>query len=311
MASLPTFIECRRSRRAWLGAGLAAGLAGFPGAPAWALMAGRPPDSPARRIVPPEPGSPWAAVGAVTLGTAVYSGVLIAPGWVLTAAHVAAGKSPADLRFRLDDGRGPVWRSVAEVRLHPRYTGFDRPPPFYDAALLRLGEDAPASVRPARPHYARLRIGTVLTFVGFGASGDGDQGVSVPARADTKRIGRNQVDRLIAPPGETRAGVFVYDFDPPIVDSRRARRGGAPGPRDGQGLGNLVETCAASGDSGAPAFAHRNALVGLLGFVAPDPAEPSVPALRAGPARLRVSRFGGIGGGTLIAPLREWIQAAV
>lgn len=54
------------------------------------IMAGAPPDSPAARIDPNTTSSPWSGVGSVVVNGAPYSGVVVAPNFVLTAAHVAS-----------------------------------------------------------------------------------------------------------------------------------------------------------------------------------------------------------------------------
>ena len=84
--------------------------------------------------------------------------------------------------------------------------------------------------------------------------------------------------------------MFIFDFDGPDPASNTT---------GGEGMGNDVEASVAVGDSGAPAFIvsdERRAIVGVLGFV--DDLDPT---------QSRLSRFGGIGGGTLVEPLREWI----
>ena len=68
--------------------------------------------------------SPWAGVGSITIGTGTYSGALIAPNYVLTAAHVVSGRAPGDITFNLNFGGDLTHRIVADaVFVQPGYTG--------------------------------------------------------------------------------------------------------------------------------------------------------------------------------------------
>jgi len=257
-----------------------------------ALMAGLPPDSPAARVDPNSLESPWAGVVAVVVGGGTYSGVVVHRRFVLTAAHVAAGHAGSDVRVQVNAGEASRVLAAAAVHVHPRYAGFTKPFAFWDAALIELAEPVPEAVPVPERYTGPLLPGTELTFVGYGASGFGDQGANVPPDPAVKRTGRNRAERFVAL--DDIPLLFLYDFDGPGPDTNAM---GSPT------LGNAVETSAAGGDSGAPVFIVRGnyrALAGLLTFVA-DLNNPGV----------RHSTFGASGGGVLLGPLREWLDGVV
>jgi len=178
-----------------------------------AIIAGALPDTPEAHVDPNTPTSPWAGVGSVIVNGSPYSGVVIGPRHVLTAAHVAG--DPQHTKFQLNlGGDTPQIMTVAKVHRHPGFKGFDPQHPRDDLAVLVLTEDVPAGVPIYPLHHGDIEPGTVLTFVGYGASGHGDSGVSVGAKADVKRVGRNTADAF----GQDAFGIkraFVFDFDGP------------------------------------------------------------------------------------------------
>ena len=297
----------QRQRRTVLG-GFGSIVALLPAAPSLALMAGLSPDSPERRVLGIDALSPWSGVGAVLVDRSVYSGVLIGPGHVLTAAHVVAGHAASRIRFRPAGAVAATDEQACEIShfvLHPDYRGFTSPLPFADLAVLTLAGAPPRVSRRHVPSPRSVRIGDVLTFVGFGASGRGDVGPSVPARADIARIGGNLVERLVArDEAPAIAAAFYYDFDPPAPDSETYELG-TPGKGS---LGNGFETIAATGDSGAPVFFVSPAgpeLVGLLTFVTEA---RSLDRLPPGVSPGRTSVFGTRAGGMLLRPNLDWLR---
>lgn len=266
--------------------------------PAHALMAGSgagaQADSAALRVDPNARDSPWAGVGSLSIDGGVYSGVLISPRHVLTAAHVVAGVAPDAIRFNLNRG-GDLTQvlAVRKVIRHPNYLGFGRPDLRHDLAILEL-----TAAASGVPHYDLLRTplkpGARITLVGYGASGDGGRGPTIAAAASTKRIGRNVVDQVKVDPLSGRGVVYLFDFDAPF---------GGTNATGGRSLGNRVETMVAGGDSGSPAFVRdefgRWRVAGVNSFQA-----TSRPGQTAG-------SFGTLGGGQLVAGYSEWINGVL
>ena len=151
------------------------------------------------------------AVGALVLELPQHgyvgsfcSGTLVAPTWVLTAAHcvtgpaqLAAGAGPTDIRFFVGaDARPPVegqrpasgaFHAVARAFVHPSY----REPGFGldDIALLQLA--APVQgVTPIRMHAAAAPAGGSLLYVGFGVSDGVAQTGAGVKRSTNARVGR-------------------------------------------------------------------------------------------------------------------------
>ena len=176
-------------------------------------MAGALPDSPEAHVDPNTATSPWAGVGSVIVNGSPYSGVVIGPRHVLTAAHVAGDPQHSGFSSTWA-ARPPHVMAVAKVHRHPSFKGFDPQHPRDDLAVLVLAEDVPAGAPIYPLHHGDIDPGTVITFVGYGASGHGDAGVSVGAKADVKRVGRNTADEF----GQDGFGikrVLVFDFDGP------------------------------------------------------------------------------------------------
>ena len=158
----------------------------------------------------------------------------------------------------------------------------------------------PAGVPIYPLHHGDIDPGAVLTFVGYGASGHGDVGVSVGAKADVKRVGRNTADEF----GQDVFGikrVFVFDFDGPGADNLMG----------GEGLGNAAESSFAGGDSGGPSFlceggagdqcaGGRWVVAGINTFVSTGAGRSAKP-----------STFGTLGGGMVVSAYVDWIESVL
>ncbi len=258
------------------------------GGNAHALMAGNAPDSPEQRIDANTTSSPWTGVGSLSVNGGTFSGVVIGPRHVLTAAHVVKGAAPEKIVFNLNYGANLSHRIPASaVFVHPDYTGFDKHDITRDdIAVVELGAEVTEGVAIYDLNTAPPRPGLILTLVGYGASGSGTQGVTVGSNPAVKRTGKNAVDGVVADDeGSGALEAYLYDFDGPEESAN-----GGPAT-----LGNDIETTVGNGDSGSPAFiaSHgRWLLAGIntfqLGANAP--------------------KFGSLGGGMLISAYAEWIQ---
>lgn len=162
-------------------------------------------------------------------GAADGEGTLIAPRWVLTAAHVGAHIEPG---HRIRVGADSV--TVDSIVRHPQWN--DGP---HDLALLRLTSPV-TGVTPARLYRDSTELDRVLVLVGYGDYGTGLTG---PTGNDWRtRAATNRVD-------EATALWVKLAFDPP----------GHPRTTDLEGVSG-------PGDSGGPAYlddAERETLVGV------------------------------------------------
>ena len=268
--------------------------------PAHALMSGASPDSPAARIDANTTTSPWAGVGSVSVGTGTYTATLIAPNYILTAAHVVAGAAPGAITFNLNYG-GDLTQQIgaAQIFIHPGYSSFNSPNLNDDLAIIRLANPVPAGVPIYGLQHDVLATGTTLTFVGYGASGTGATGATIPASPSVKRTGQNNADQFaLDDEGSGKAEIYYFDFDGPSIagNSTSNLMGGST-------LGNVVETTVGGGDSGSPVFIRSSdgnwRLAGVNTFTFTSIAGQTA------------STFGTGGGGMLIPAYANWIGSIV
>lgn len=221
--------------------------------PAYALMAGSAPDSPAARVDANSATSPFAGVSSISIGGNTFSGVLIAPGYLLTAAHVASGVAVGDITVNVNAGGNLAYQvGASAVYVNPGYTGFvGGKAAEGDLAIIKLADALPGSVPTYGLYRNPLATGTTLTLVGYGASGNGDGSVTIAADPAVKRVGENNAD-YIAPntAGTLAQALYYFDFDGPTLATNGI---GANTPSNAT-LGNSLETSVAAGDSGSPAF---------------------------------------------------------
>jgi len=233
------------------GIALAAGLC--VAASTQALMAGSAPDSPAARVEPNVSTSAFTSAVSISIGSGVYSGVVVAPRYVLTAAHVAAGSTPEAVSVQVNATSVPVVIGASAIHVFPGASF-----PYDDLALIELATAVPPTVHIPPIYQQPLVRHQGMTLVGYGSSANGDSGAFVGGLAGVKRSGRNAIDAVqSAVDSSGRTSLFyLFDFDGP---SGNGVLGGAT-------LGNALETGLSVGDSGSPAYASIGGQVWLIGI---------------------------------------------
>ncbi len=259
--------------------------------PLHAIVGGAGIDSEAER-------SPWSGVGAVDTGQGLFSGALISPRHVLTAAHVVKGRPVADLAFRLgaQADQGPRLAAKA-VHIYPGFRGAKRGPAgvwFDDLAIVELDEAAPAGTAVYGLYTDFALLKSMVAFAGYGGSGSGDQGVQATAKPHVRRVGYNRIDSLVRhSDGSGRPAVFLFDFDGPDFSSNAFK----PDQPINASLGADMEATFAGGDSGAPVFVFDQGawkIVGVAAFVITRDQQKGL--------------YGSIGGGMLVPAHLDWIR---
>ena len=217
-------------------------------------------------------------------------GVLIAPQWVLTAAHAVSWQHAVDV---VVVGGAP--RAVSRVVVHP---GYRKPPQALidaaiesgdwaafleliassdDIALIRLAEPV-HDVAPA-PLYTGPALGKVVRIVGRGATGTGAHGHHPhgPNRTDL-RHGYNEIS--------IADGRWLgYTFDRPPA-------------------AHPLEASAGNGDSGGPLLiAERDGwhVAGLTSWKRVD----------GDPMKIHPGRYGQTNYAVRLAHYREWIEDTI
>jgi hypothetical protein len=254
-------------------------------------MAGSPPDSAAARVDANVGTSAFAGVAAISINGGTFTGVVIAPQYVLTAGHVAAAAAgnTAAIQVILNTGGTPWTTSVLSATTYPSYSF-----PYDDLAILQLAAPVPAGV-PVYPMYGGpLQSGLILVLAGYGESGNGNVGPSVGPATAVKRTGQNTLDELTTTLDTSglSSRFFVYDFDGPTGN----------GSLGGPTLGNALETMVAVGDSGGPSFVEVGAGLQVLGI--------NTFAAAPLPNQSPTYTFGNLGGGIVAADPRfaSWLQ---
>jgi secreted trypsin-like serine protease len=208
---------------------------------AHALVGGAGPSTPAAN-------SPWAGVGSLSVNGSLFTATLIAPGYVLTAAHVAAGADPTKVSFQLNGGSSFAV-AASQVFVNPGYTGntignvLNDPTNHADLAIIKLASDVPVGVSAYSLFTGNMQ-NKDLSFVSYAGS------------TTSMTTGENIADHLYMDSANT-AQTYLFDFDGP--DSTTNYLGGGT-------LGANREASFVHGDSGSAAFVNVNGQWQLAGI---------------------------------------------
>ncbi len=206
------------------------------------------------------------------------SATLIAPDWILTAAHSLVAADSAT--FTLN---GVSYIST-ELFLHPSWQS-GNPLAGYDFGLVHLSTPI-LGVTPAALNIASVELGQVGTFVGYGLTGTGLTGYRT--LDNQKRAVQNMIDGDFGNPSL----VLGADFDNPhnAADS---------------GFGSsdplALEGAVAPGDSGGGVFitvGSQTSLAGVISFVADTDGRSN-------------SDYGDVSGFGLVSQAYPWIATVV
>ena len=181
------------------------------------------------RIVNGTQTSDYPAVGLIgESGDHFCTGTLIAPQYVLTAAHCAEGVGNTTGTFTVG-GRS---YQTERVFVHPSYNGNAiGSDSANDIAIYKLSQ-AVVGVAPMDIFRGIPQVGQLLTLVGFGGGGNGTTGTN--GDFGIKRVGTTPID-------EVSRTLISWNFD------------------------NNTEANTAPGDSGGPAFVTVNGVKYIAG----------------------------------------------
>lgn len=241
----------------------------------------------------------FASVGRVVAedGSTAGSFVLVAPGWVLTAAHVVADRALGSFRLEVGGER----RTAVEVIIHPDYQApalAEHAEAVFrkglDAALLRL--DRPVrGTRPATLYRGDREVGSEVTLVGYGAAGDAMTAITSPDRNGLKRAGQNRVDAVggVVDGRPIPDWYIVTDFDHP--HHGRLNRTGSATPLP-------LEFMVVGGDSGGGLFLQDSGHWVVAGI-------PATARISVNDSIERDGLYGSLNMAVRVSAIEDWITA--
>jgi len=296
------------------------------------VVAGAPPDSPADRVDPNLPTSPFSGVVSINIRydgeSFICSGTLVSKRDVVTAGHCVDtdgnghivdisqpfSVSGKDVRvvFNSEPNPGDPGRAVITatgVSMHPDYQGFGNCPYATttdfcvndDIAVVHMGQDAPATAQIYKVYGGLIGTGALDNLVGYGRSGDGINGYTTGPDFRIKRSGQNIID-LFDANDETHFSsgpleVWYSDFDGGGKDYFCTTPGIAVCTSV---LANDKEANIGGGDSGGPSFLFDGNEYLLFGNN----------TFGGTPKGAISGSFGTYFGGMLIAPYIDYLQGA-
>ncbi len=219
----------------------------------------------------------YPSVGKVTGSPFNGSGILISDRWVLTAGHVAIGKTGGTFTI------GGTAHTIQSTVTHP---GYRFPNNFSDLALLQLTTPV-STVTPAVMlglASSQDLLGREAAWVGFGLGGNGLTGAQSPL---DHRAFTNVID-VFGPAYGLTGTAFISDFDRP--DGSTNATGSSP-------TATRLEGNVSGGDSGGGVFITVGGIKYLVG----------VTSFTGGFSPGTNSRYGSISGANDLQQFHQWI----
>lgn len=244
--------------------------------------------------------APWQASGQMLVrGQASCSASLIAPQWVLCAAHCVMPQSGFVLSPQTFSVAGRTYAvDIENTFINRKWieTGFDVLTGEGDLALFRLPEPV-EGIQPIPCYRARDEVGNVGFSLGYGRTGTGLVGQVIGT--SQRRAGQNMIDGTaarVAWPGceAFTAGndrMLLYDFDSP---QRNYSSMGSANPLQ-------LEYTTAQGDSGGPLFVFRGGRFMVAGICSGG----------AGPCGRNVSTYGDTATFARVSSYTAWIKSVM